>query len=104
MADFLIRPASMADAPVIARMLLISPDGLAAYVWSRIAKDGEAVEAVGPRRYGRENTAFSYENCLIAESGGKSAGILHCFEMEQDPSAAHWCPTLSFIIVRAMRF
>ncbi len=29
--------------------------------------------------------AFSYENCLIAELGGATWGMAHCFAMEKDP-------------------
>lgn len=87
MANFLIRPAVKADAAAIARLFLISSDGLANYVWSKIAAPGESLEAVGAKRYAREKTAFSYENCLMAEANGKTAGMLHSFAMEESPDA-----------------
>jgi GNAT superfamily N-acetyltransferase len=83
-----LRPAVKADSEAIARLFLISSDGLAAYIWSRLAEPGEELAAVGARRYAREGVAFSYQNCLIAECDGEIAGMLHAFPMEEDPQAA----------------
>ncbi len=88
MEEVRLRPAEKADSPAIARLFLISSDGLAEYIWSRIAGPGEDLAAVGARRYAREGVAFSYQNCLIAERGGEVAGMLHAFPMERDPEAA----------------
>jgi hypothetical protein len=79
MEEVSLRPAEKADSPGIARLFLISSDGLAEYIWSRIAGPGEDLAAVGARRYAREGVAFSYQNCLIAERGGEVAGMLHAF-------------------------
>lgn len=88
MEEVVLRPAAKTDSEAIAKLFLISSDGLAAYIWSRLAEPGEELAAVGARRYAREGVAFSYQNCLIAECGGKVAGMLHAFPMEQDPGAA----------------
>jgi ribosomal protein S18 acetylase RimI-like enzyme len=87
MSDFALRPAKPEDAPAIAGLFLISSDGLAAYIWTRIAAPGEELAAIGARRYARKGVAFSYENCLIAEADGNIAGMLHSFPMEADPDA-----------------
>jgi ribosomal protein S18 acetylase RimI-like enzyme len=78
-----IRPARKGDAGDIARLYLISSDGLAAYIWSRYQTPGVALEAVGRARYAREKTqsAFSYENCLIAERDSEVAGMVHGYPM-----------------------
>ena len=86
-APVTLRPASREDAPLIARLFLISSDGLAEYIWSRLAAPGEALAEVGARRYARDGVAFSWQNCLIAERGGEPAGMLHAFPMEADPDA-----------------
>ena len=88
MAEFQLRPAAKGDAPAIAKLFLISSDGLAGYIWSKMAGPDESMEAVGARRYARENTAFSFENCTILEGSRKIAGMLHGFKMEEDPDAA----------------
>ncbi len=88
-----IRPARAEDAGEIARLFLISSDGLAGYIWSRLATPGESPEAVGAARYARMGTAFSYENCLLAVRGEAVIGMVHAFpmppqapgEIEEDP-------------------
>lgn len=77
-----LRPARQDDAAAIARLFLISSDGLAVYIWSHMQQPGESLEAVGARRYAREGVAFSYQNCTMAEVDGRIAGMLHAFPME----------------------
>ena len=86
MDEFSIRPARREEAGTIAELYLISSDGLAAYIWSRVAEPGEALAEAGARRYAREGVAFSYQNCLIAEaaaadSGSRIAGMIHSYPM-----------------------
>lgn len=82
-----IRKAVPEDSADIARLFLISSDGLAEYIWGLIAEPGETVADAGARRYARQGVAFSYENCLIAAQDGVTAGMAHSFPMEQDPDA-----------------
>ncbi len=91
-----VRRAHKEDAAEIARLFLISSDGLAAYIWSRLAVPGDTLAAVGARRYARTGTAFSFENCLLATVDGEVAGMAHAFpmparaadEVEDDPVLA----------------
>lgn len=83
-----IRKAVKEDSADIARLFLISSDGLAEYIWSLIAEPNETVADAGARRYAREGVAFSYENCLIATRDGATLGMAHSFAMERDPDAA----------------
>lgn len=76
-----IRPARREDCGAIAELFLIASDGLAAYIWSRLAGEGESLTEVGRRRYAREGVDFSYENCLLAERDGALLGMLHSFPM-----------------------
>jgi hypothetical protein len=85
MIDF--RQAVKEDSPDIARLFLISSDGLAEYIWSKVAEPAETVIETGARRYAREGVAFSYENCLIAEQEDATIGMAHSFDMEEDPDA-----------------
>ena len=82
-----IRQAVKKDAAEIARLFVISSDGLAEYIWSQVAEPGESIAAAGARRYARDGVAFSFENCLIAELDGATVGMAHCFAMEEDPDA-----------------
>ena len=91
-----IRRARVDDASEIARLFLVSSDGLAAYIWQRPALPGQSLAEVGAARYARTGTAFSFENCLLATVGGAVAGMAHAFampprapgEVEEDPVLA----------------
>ena len=86
-ADF--GPARREDARVIAELFQISSDGVADYVWKTLEADypGLSLIEIGERRYARENTDFSYENCVMARVGGVTAGMMHSYAMpdELDP-------------------
>jgi ribosomal protein S18 acetylase RimI-like enzyme len=75
----LIRPARADDAAAIARLFLISSDGLAAYIWGLLAQPGEPLEAVGRRRYARTGVPFSWENALVAKQDGAVIGMAHAY-------------------------
>jgi hypothetical protein len=50
-APFLIRRARRDDASEIAGLFLISSDGLAAHIWSRLADPGQSILEVGKARH-----------------------------------------------------
>jgi ribosomal protein S18 acetylase RimI-like enzyme len=95
-AGFDIRWARREDAIEIARLFLISSEGLATYIWGCHAQPGQLPEEVGAARYAREGVEFSYENCLLARRGAEVLGMIHAFamrprepgEMETDPVLA----------------
>ena len=76
------RPAAPADCREIAALFLVSSDGLAAYIWSLMDMPGMDLIEIGAQRYAREGVAFSYQNCLMAEQGGRVVGMLHSFPIE----------------------
>lgn len=78
-----IRPAAREDSAAIAELFLISSDGLAAYIWSGMETEGRSLIEIGAERYAREDVAFSYRNCLVAETEGGIAGMVHSFEMPE---------------------
>jgi ribosomal protein S18 acetylase RimI-like enzyme len=77
------RQATREDCLRIARLFMIASDGLAEYIWTRIEAPGLSLLEIGERRYARENTAFSYQNCLVAEKDGSVIGMLHSFPMDE---------------------
>jgi GNAT superfamily N-acetyltransferase len=87
MNDVTFRQANREDSAAIARLFLISSDGLAEYIWSKLAEPGQSLEAVGAARYARNGVAFSYENCHVAEQSGRVIGMVHSFPMEEDEGA-----------------
>lgn len=76
-----LRRAVRQDAAEIANLFLISSDGLASYIWSRLAGPGQTPAEVGTARYGRTGTEFSFENCILAGRGNEIAGMAHAFPM-----------------------
>ncbi len=87
--EIILRPAVEEDSAAIAEFFLISSDGLAEYIWGLSKPAGISLLEHGARRYARTDTAFSFENCHLAERDGEVVGMLHAFEMEGDPGAEH---------------
>ena len=93
--EFDIRRAEQKDAAEIAGLFLISSDGLATYIWRKLAKDGTSLEDVGTARYARTDTAFSYQNCLLATQGESIIGMAHAYEMQVDGGEPETDPVLA---------
>ena len=87
MSEVSLRPARREDCASIARLYRMAADGVADYIWSTLAEPGEDLLEVGRRRYEREGTAFSYQNCTVADAGGAVVGLLMAFPMLRDPAA-----------------
>jgi len=80
-----IRRARRDDARAVAELFSIASDGVAEYLWSTLKGDhpGLSLIEIGARRYARENTAFSYQSCLVAETDGRIVGMMHAFAMPE---------------------
>ena len=93
--DPIIRAARRGDARDIAKLFLISSDGLATYIWSRLAEPGQSLEEVGAARYARDGVAFSYQNCEVVEADGDVVAMAHAFVMDpRDPDDVEDDPVL----------
>jgi len=92
---FNLRPATRQDCRKIAELYSIASDGVADYVWTKIAEAGEDIIQVGKQRYERENTDFSYQNCTIAETEGKVVGMLLAFPIHVDNDYVEEDPVLA---------
>ena len=96
MTTMKFRPAEKSDCRIIASLYSISSDGVADYIWTKLAQPGEDILDVGQRRYERENSLFSYQNCLLATLEDTIVGMLVAFpltveedtEPETDPVLA----------------
>lgn len=91
---FIFRPARRSDCRRIAELYRASSDGVADYIWSKLAQPGEDLLDVGRRRYEREGTAFSYENCKLVELAGSVIGMLVAFPMHADEASRETDPVL----------
>lgn len=84
------RRATKEDARRIAELFRICSGGVADYVWSTMREDypGLSLLDIGERRYAREDTTFSYQNCVVAERDGRGVvGMLVAFPMAAEPPA-----------------
>lgn len=93
--DYTLRPARKSDCRRIAELYRISSDGVADYIWTRLAGPGEDIVDVGRRRYEREGLAFSYQNCKVVELEGGIIGMLVAFPMQVDPEYVEADPVLA---------
>lgn len=79
------RPAQASDAHDIARFFQLTSEGMADYIWSKLAAPGEALLSVGASRYAREQGDFSYKNCLMATFEGSVIGMMHSYVLRETP-------------------
>ena len=56
--SFTLRSARPEDCKDIAKLFLISSDGLAEYIWSGLAEPGADLAEVGAQRYARTGVAL----------------------------------------------
>ena len=95
--DICFRPADVSDSRTIAELFRHSSGGVADYIWQQLAEPGESLLDVGERRYAREDTPFSYQNCIMAVRQGNIVGMMHAFLMEESddqPDAESMDPVL----------
>lgn len=92
--QYSIRRARKNECRRIAELYRISSDGVADYIWTKLAQPGEDILDVGRRRYEREGTPFSYENCRLVEVQGSMIGMLVAFPMEVDEEYKETDPIL----------
>lgn len=81
MHDTLFRAARKSESRTIAALYRIASDGVADYIWTRLAEPGEELLDAGARRYAREGTDFSYQNVTVAEVAGEIAGMMAAYAM-----------------------
>ena len=81
METITLRPATKSDCRTIAALYSISSDGVADYIWTTLAEPGEDILDVGQRRYEREDSVFSFKNCVVVEKDDKVIGMLVAFPM-----------------------
>ncbi|MEM8789745.1 MAG: GNAT family N-acetyltransferase [Pseudomonadota bacterium] len=90
---FEIRPAMPADAPDLAKLVVIAGEGMPLIVWDGMRTPGESVWDVGARRAAGTEGAFSYRNADVALSDGAICAAVVSYAlpadaMPDDPGAA----------------
>jgi ribosomal protein S18 acetylase RimI-like enzyme len=80
-----IRKATPEDAELLVDLIEYASEGLAPYIWSKMAEPGESVRDVGLRRARREEGAFSYRNAFVLEKEGDAAAALIGYALPEEP-------------------
>lgn len=93
--QYRIRAARRSDSRRIAELYSISSDGIADYIWTQQAQPGEDILEVGRRRYEREGTPISYQNCRLVEHDGSVVGMLAAYPMKVEPATSGNDPVLA---------
>jgi ribosomal protein S18 acetylase RimI-like enzyme len=79
------RPATRADADVLAELVNFAGEGMPLYLWGKLTERGETAWDVGRRRAAREQGAFSYRNATMVEHDGNGVGCLIGYEIADAP-------------------
>jgi ribosomal protein S18 acetylase RimI-like enzyme len=85
-ASATFRPATRDDCYTIAELFGIASGGVAKYVWRTLAPEYPDLTLleIGARRYAREEGAFSYRNCTVAQLGREVIGMLHAYPVQPE--------------------
>lgn len=74
--QYKIRPAGVADAATLAKLIDIAGEGIPNLLWTSMAEPGQSALEVGQERACREVGGFSYRNALVAETDGLIVGMM----------------------------
>ena len=73
------------DAQALAELVDFASEGLALYLWGKMAGPGGDPWAVGRERAQRETGSFSYRNAVVLEQGGRVAAGLIGYPLPDRP-------------------
>ena len=82
--QILFRDAQAADAHAIAELYRMAAGGVADVAWDKLRDKDEDILDTGARRFAREGTGFSYQNCALGESRGRIVALMHAYPMQVD--------------------
>jgi ribosomal protein S18 acetylase RimI-like enzyme len=81
------RPATLADTGTLAEFAELASEGLAVYLWSKLAGTGSDPWNVGRERVRSETGGLSYRNAVIAELAGRPAAGLISYSLPDQPES-----------------
>jgi ribosomal protein S18 acetylase RimI-like enzyme len=79
------RPARATDAPALVHLADAAGEGLPAFLWGRLAKEGQSAHDVGEERISRETGSISYRNATVLEADGAVVGMLLGYPLPSHP-------------------
>lgn len=91
------RRATPADAMAMAELVHFASEGLAFYLWSKVAGPGGDPWAVGRQRAARDEGGFSYRNTVLIEADGRVAAGLIGYPLPDVPEPPPGNPPAMFV-------
>ena len=91
------RPATKADATAMADLVHFASEGLALYLWTKIAPPGVDPWTIGRERAEREQGGFSYRNAIVAEAEGRVVAALIGYPLPDTPEPPPADPPAMFV-------
>ncbi|ABD56591.1 GNAT family N-acetyltransferase [Jannaschia sp. CCS1] len=85
--NFILRDATPADAPVLARLANMAGEGLPAHLWAGMAEQGQSAFDVGAARAARTEGAFSWCNARVLTWQGAVVGAAIFYDLTEIPTA-----------------
>jgi GNAT superfamily N-acetyltransferase len=79
------RRATLDDVGTLAEFVEFASEGLAVYLWSKLAGTGRDPWSVGRERVGSETGGLSYRNAIIAELAGRPAAGIISYPLADHP-------------------
>jgi ribosomal protein S18 acetylase RimI-like enzyme len=79
------RPATLADAADLAKLVDFAGEGFPVYLWTQLAGPGRDPWEIGRQRVSSETLGVSYHNALIAERAGTTLGALTGYPLGVEP-------------------
>jgi ribosomal protein S18 acetylase RimI-like enzyme len=79
------RGATSEDAGTLAEFVEFASEGLAVYLWSKIAGNGRDPWSIGRERVRSETGSLSHRNAVIAELAGRPASGLISYPLRDKP-------------------
>jgi ribosomal protein S18 acetylase RimI-like enzyme len=93
-----LRAATPADAAAMADLVNFAGDGLAHYLWGKMAEPGQDAWEVGRQRARRESGGFSYRNTVVVEEAGKVAACLIGYPLPDQPEPIDYATMPSMFV------
>ena len=91
------RRATPADAMAMAELVHFASEGLAFYLWSKMAGADGDPWAIGRERAEREESGFSYRNTILVELEGRVAACLIGYALPDTPAPPPDDPPAMFV-------
>ncbi len=83
--DLASRPATLADVPLMVRLVDMAGEGLPMTLWAAMVQGDETPMDVGMARASREEGAFSWRNAVVGTVDGAPKGMIITYDVYPEP-------------------